>query len=248
MAPRSSAPPGTIAALTAEVMKHLSRLRGKRIVHPHGVAFAASLTPVRAEDPGVSVLEHESEAVVRLSRSAGLPEWLPDPCGLALRIPDAYGARRHQDLLMISSSIRPVARHAILPARGFFDRPYSSLLPYRLRGELVVVAARPAGQGPGPKLAELADRDSAGVAFELGIATLAGPWRPLARLTVQERIADEDAERLDFDPTNTGGGLELAGALNRLRGPGYRASQRGRGLSGSKSAGRERRSPQLVQR
>jgi hypothetical protein len=36
-----------------------------------------------------------------LSRALGLPEWLPDPCGLAIRAPDAYGPGRHQDLLML---------------------------------------------------------------------------------------------------------------------------------------------------
>lgn len=38
----------------------------------------------------------------------------------------------------------------------------------------------------------------------------------------------EQTELLNLGSTNTGGGLELAGLLNRLCGPAYRGSQEGR--------------------
>jgi hypothetical protein len=204
-----------------------SRLRRKRAFHPFGAGFAGRLTPL-GERIGAGALDAEAGALVRLSRSAGLPEWLPDPCGLAFRVPDAYGSGRHQDLLLVSSGSAPGARHALMPSRGFGDRPYSTLLPYRLRGRTVVLGARALAPGPGPKLAELRERASAGLEFELLIATPRGEWRPLARLVLGERLPPEQTERLDLDPTNTGGGLELTGLLNRLRGPAYRASQEGR--------------------
>ncbi|HYP55436.1 MAG TPA: hypothetical protein VEQ41_03945 [Solirubrobacterales bacterium] len=217
----------------ARLFKGLSRLRGKRIFHPKGVGFAAALTPLPGSRTGAAALDTPSEPVVRLSRSLGLPEPLPDPCGLALRIPDAYGAGHHQDFLLVSSARPPLARHAILPSRGFLDRPYSSLLPYRLGGELILVGARDVvGDGRGPLLADLRERAVAGLEFELCVASLGGPWRPVARLTLGERRPAEETERLGFDPTNTGGGLELAWWLNRLRGPSYRASQEGRASSG----------------
>ena len=174
------------------------------------------------------MLEREAEVQVRLSRALGLPEWLPDPCGLALRVPDAYGEGEHQDLLLVTSTLPPGGRHALMPSRGFCDLPYSTVLPYRVRGKTVLIGARALSPRPGPKLADLRSRQVGGLEFELSVAGLAGGWRPVARLELGERLPPEQTERLDFDPTNAGGGLELVGWLNKLRGPTYSASQEGR--------------------
>jgi hypothetical protein len=212
------------------LFKELSRLRRKRVFHPFGVGFSARLTPIgEAEgEPQVPAFARVSQPLVRLSRSFGLPEWLPDPCGLAFRIPDAHGPGRHQDLLLVSSAAAPGGRHSLLPSRGFCDRHYSTVLPYRLYGQTVMLGARALAPAPGPKLGELRAREVGGLEFELLLADLEGPWRPTARLSLDQRLPPEQTERLDLDPTNTGGGLELAGLLNRLRGPSYRASQEGR--------------------
>lgn len=209
------------------LFKELSRLRRKRAFHPFGAGFLGRYRPL-GEDLGAPVLERESEPLVRLSRSAGLPELLPDPCGLAFRFPDAYGPGAHQDLLLVSSGAARGARHTLLPSRGFCDRPYSSVLPYRLRGETVMLGARALHPAPGPKLAELRERELGGLEFEVLLAGVKDEWRPVGRLLLGERLPPEETERLGLDPTNTGGGLELAGLLNRLRGPAYRASQEGR--------------------
>lgn len=209
------------------LFKELSRLRRKRIFHPQGVGFVAEYRPA-VENVGAAVLERESKPLVRLSRSVGLPEIFPDPCGLAFRFPDAYGPGKHQDVLLVSSGAAPGARHTLLPSRGFGDRPYSSLLPYRLRGETVMLGARALAPGPGPKLADLRERRLGALEFELLLAGVKGAWQPLGRLVLGERAPAEQTELLNLDPTNTGGGLELAGLLNRLRGPAYRGSQEGR--------------------
>jgi hypothetical protein len=231
------------ASVSAGGFGALSRLRRKRIFHPHGVGFAALLRPLPAgAETGAAVLEEESEVVVRLSRALGLPEWLPDPCGLAVRVPDAYGSGRHQDVLMVSSGCGRVGRHALLPARDFLARPYSTLLPYSLGEETVLIGARGiTGAGPGPKLGELRRRDRAGLDFELLLAGVGGGWRPVATLSLRQRLPAERTERLGFDPTNTGGGLELAGPINRFRGPSYRGSQAGRDAAyagGARASGR----------
>jgi hypothetical protein len=209
------------------LFKGLSRLRRKRIFHPFGVGFAAEYRPL-AGDVGALALERQSEPLVRLSRSIGLPESLPDPCGLAFRFPDAYGPGAHQDVLLVSSGAVPGARHTLLPSRGFCDRPYSSVLPYRLRGETVMLGARALHPAPGPKLASLRERERGDLEFELLLATVKGEWRAVGRLALGARLPAEQTERLGLDPTNTGGGLELAGWLNDLRGPTYAGSQEGR--------------------
>jgi hypothetical protein len=185
-------------------------------------------------EPEAAAFATPSEPLVRLSRSLGLPEWLPDPCGLGLRIPDTHGPGRHQDLLLVSSAAARGGRHSLLPSRGFCDRPYSAVLPYRLNGRTVMLGARALASPPGPKLEELRAREVGELEFEILLADLEGPWRPIARLTLGERLSPKQTELLALDPTNTGGGLELAGLLNRLRGPTYRASQEGRGEAYSK--------------
>ena len=215
------------ATAAAELFRALSRWRGRRAFHPYGVGFAGELE--RLDGGAVLPAEIDGEAIVRLSRSLGAPVWLPDPCGLALRVPDAYGRGRHQDLLLASSGQAPLARHLLLPSRGFRDRPYSSILPYRFAGEMFVVLALPSrGGGAGPRLAELRECDRGELEFELAVASFRGAPRPVARLRLGSRLPAVSTERLGFDPSNSGGGLEPAGWLNRLRGPSYGASQGGR--------------------
>ncbi|HWM54853.1 MAG TPA: hypothetical protein VNO20_05650 [Solirubrobacterales bacterium] len=226
-----------VAGAAARALEGLSRLRGKRVFHPYGVGFNARLEPCGEPAFDAPMLNQETETIVRLSRALGLPEWAPDPCGLGLRIPDAYGQGRHQDILMVSSATAVLARHAPLPARGFSDRPYSTLLPYELKGQLIVIGARESTRsGRGPKLAELREHEL-DLEFDLGVATLRGGWKPVARLSLQGRLPRATTERLDLDPTNTGGGLRLAGWINRLRGPSYRGSQAGRAAARAKSHG-----------
>lgn len=209
----------------------LSRIRGTRIFHPKGVGFEAVLTP--GSDPGgVPLALFEGgprEAVVRLSRSVGLPEWCPDPCGLGIRILDAYGDGRHQDFLLVSSGEAPVRRHLLLPSRGFLNHPYSSLLPYRADGRQILIGARATSSDlPNLTLSELARREEAGIGFELRIAQLRGDWQQAASLGLGARLPDEEIEDLRLNPANTGPDLELAWALNRLRDAAYRGSQEGR--------------------
>jgi hypothetical protein len=216
------------------LFKELSRLRRKRVFHPFGVGFAARYSPL-GEPVGAPALDVESEPLVRLSRAVGLPEWLPDPCGLAFRIADAYGPGRHQDLLLVSSGAAPGARHTLLPSRGFCDRPYSVVLPYRLRGQTVMLGAQAVAAAPGPKLVDLREREVGGLEFEILLASLNGEWRVIGRLVLGQRLPPQQTEWLRLDPTNSGGGLEPAGLLNRLRGPTYRASQEGRAQASERS-------------
>jgi len=206
----------------------LSQLRGKRSFHPFGVGFTGRMVPAEGSAPKVPGLERDREVLVRLSRALGLPEWLPDPCGLAIRAADAHGPGRHQDFLLVSSALPPGGRHTLLPSRGFHDLPYSTVLPYRLRGRTVLIGARALGPRPGPKLEDLSRADPIAMAFELQIAGVTGDWQTFGRLTLERRLPPGQTERLGFDPTNTGGDLELVGLLNKARGPAYEASQEGR--------------------
>src|SRR3712207_7867465 len=81
--------------------------RGGRPVHPHGVVHRARLLVEGAPHaPAASSLlatQAEHAALVRFSRSFGLPRPLPDLLALSLRVVNAYGDGRHQDFLVVTS-------------------------------------------------------------------------------------------------------------------------------------------------
>ena len=202
--------------VTFELFRRLSASRGRRIFHPSGAAYAACFA---ANDQDGSVTAEiflagfEHEALVRLSRGLGLRRGLPDVFGLALRLPDAYGLGQHQDFLLASSGEGAAGRRLLRPALGARTGMYSSLLPYEVGKQRLLVGARPV-----PKATN---------AFDLLVASPRGPWRVAARLTLGRRLEDAVARELRFDPWNTGGGLIPAGVANRVRGAAYRGSRQG---------------------
>jgi hypothetical protein len=224
---------GPLGTASRGFFRALSRLRGRRIFHPHGVAFAATFEPLPATPhaPAISLLSdpERRQALVRCSRALGVPPSLPDVLGLAVRISDAYGPASPQDFLLVSSSPAPVLRHALLPGpRGFFRHSYSSLLPYAAAGERVLVGAWGTGKGPSPADLEGVRATGLGRTFELRVASLLGQWRPVARLELTEVLPDRVAEEVAFNPWHCGGGLRPTGPLMGLRDPAYRGSQEGR--------------------
>lgn len=62
--------------------------------------------------------------------------------------------------------------------------------------------------------------------YDLAVAPLMGRFRAVARLEIGEPLPD-DANAITFNPANSGGGLESAGFLNRVRSVAYPLSQRG---------------------
>jgi hypothetical protein len=190
--------------------------------------------------PGVPLLRPGAAypALLRFSRGAGLPEPLPDALGVAVKLPDAHGPGADQDLLLTSSTDRPLLRRLLFPARSFVRGAFSTALPYDLDEERVVLLLVPAptksGRSPGGvargggALAELRAAAAAGLGFELRAAGSYGPSQRLATVTVGQPLSAEQTAALRFNPWTTGPGIRPAGWLNLLRDAAYRASQRGR--------------------
>lgn len=219
-------------------------LRRAKAVHPKGAVHRAEL--VTSGDPGPAAggalfaEAREHTAVVRFSRSLGLPRPLPDLLGMAVRVLDAYGRGAHQDFLMVTSVDAPVLHHLFVPASDVQLRPYSTSLPYTAGGKRFIVGALPVPGSPRPDGSDELDRlDRAAatgrLSFDLAVAPVMGRFQPVAQLRVGARLADR-ADALRFDPFNTGGGLELAGALNRLRDYAYPMSQRAWAATGPDGA------------
>lgn len=212
----------------------LAWLRAGKAVHPHGeVHVGRVVVDGSPEAPTGSQLlstAAEHRAVVRFSRSLGLPRPLPDLLGMSLRVLDAYGEDRHQDFLLVTSVDLPVLHHLFVPATDVQQRPYSSSLPYRAGEETFLVGALPDRRSPRPRGDNELDRLNRAAAtgdlvFGLGVAPLRGRFRRIAALHVGSRLP-RSADALRFSPFNRGGGLEPVGSINRLRDYAYPLSQR----------------------
>ena len=177
------------------------------------MGYEADLS-VPGGDHGVPLFDvpGEHRAIVRLSRSVGLPKPLPDILGVALRILDAHGPRRHQAFLLVTSVDLPILHHLILPGPlGPYGQSYSCVLPYRLGDRLRLVGALPRRPD-----------------FDLAVAPLGGRWQPVGRIRLGERLSHEAQFQLRFNPWHCGGGIRPAGPFQGIRDPAYRGSQEAR--------------------
>ena len=216
------------ARRTVEVVfTGLARGLQARAFHPRGLSFTASLHAEPTADRLPFLVARRQPALVRLSRAVGLPSRLPDLHGLAFRVPDVYGPGRHQDVLLTSAGERPVLRRVLIPTGGFQRPRYSSVLTYHHHSRPLLLGARYAGSRRRLGLAALQAAASAGeLVFELAVAGGRGPWRPVARLVLEQALPARASEQLRFHPWNTAAALRPAGFVNRLRAPAYEASQR----------------------
>ena len=212
----------------------ISALRGARSLHPDGVVFEATFSVASANrhvrDAPLFAQPGSHPAVVRLSRSVGLPQPLPDIHGLTVRLVDAHGPGRHQDFPLATSGNGALLHHLLLPTPGFFSLSYSSVLLYRIGPDVRLVGATASG----PRPAEGSDFDqllrgvrAGDTRFELAVAPLLGRWKPVGRLTLGEQIPEAEGERIRFNPWNTGGGIRPMGPFMGLRAGAYRGSQAG---------------------
>ena len=187
--------------------------RARKPLHPHGsVSHGRLVRHGGGESTGVAWLDRggEDDVLVRRSRALGLPRWLPDIHGLALRVPAPDGAVG--DLLLASTGLGAVSRFVLTWSRSSERRPMTTLLPYRTPRGPLLIGAEPRGAG----------------SYDLVLAGPVGPWRPFGRLTVTDRTADD--EPISFDPSlNTVPGLENYGWVVRLRARAYRRARASRG-------------------
>jgi hypothetical protein len=228
----AAAGPAVAAAFAA-----LAALRGKRPLHPIGVGYQGTLevsakAPTR---PGVPLFRAGSAhpALLRFSRGAGLPEPLPDALGVGIKLPGAHGPGADQDLLLTSSSDRPVLRRLLFPARSFLRGAFSTALPYEFGRERVVLLLVPVRGGGrrsadgaghrrrGGAIGELRAAAADGLRFELRTATTFGRSRPLATVTTGVPLTADQTDALRFNPWTTGPGIRPSGWLNLLREAAY---------------------------
>lgn len=204
---------GTVLAATFHAV---NRVRpAEKPLHPRGRLAPATLHRRGLGDPtGVDWLDHPGvdEAVARLSRAAGLPPWLPDIYGLAVRVPIVPD--RRADLLFATTGTGALTRFTLTPSWSPQQRTQTTLLPYRSPSGPLLLAALPRTPAR----------------FDLACASLRGPWRVFAELSLDEEalLADSDPS-VSFDPiVNVVPGLEPYEWVRRLRGGSYAEARRTR--------------------
>ncbi len=219
-----------LAALTSPLVhagttavRLLSRVRGERVIHSRGHTLSARLVVPGGAGTGAPLLDEAGtyDALLRLSRSVGLPAALPDVLGLALRVLDAHGPDAHQDLLLDSAPARPVLRRVPWPGRDFAGATYCSLLPYDVAGTHLLLGARTAAGTP---VLRAPDDAGAGLSLVLLVATPHGPWQEVATMTVTGVLPAPQGRQLRFSPGTTGGGIRPAGPFQSWRERSYPAS------------------------
>ncbi|MQY02222.1 catalase family protein [Actinomadura macrotermitis] len=222
-----------ITSIAARAAEEAARLRGARALHPAGRSYEATLrvtgTPDLPAPAGPLAEPGAHPAITRLSKGAGLPAGLPDALGIALRVPAGDAV---VDLLFTTAGTLPGARHAPVPRASFLSGAYTTLLPYRVGGEVRMLGIFPHRHRDLPVRIDALDAavTAEPAEFVLASASLTGAWRPFARLSVHTPLAADDPRATAFDPVlNDLPGLRLTGPLVTLRRRAYAASRRGRG-------------------
>ncbi len=192
--------------ILSTVIRGVAAVRpARKPLHPRGRVMRARLHR-RGADPstGVRWLDESgtNDVLVRISQAIGLPTWLPDIQGLALRFdPDGTPG----DLLFATTGHGRFTRFVLTPSRGM-QRPMTTLLPYRTPCGPLLLGAR-----------RTHDR-----LFELSCATLAGPWWPFAGLALLPDDEQEQDPEISFDPVlHQIPGLEPYDWVRRVREPSY---------------------------
>lgn len=232
------APPGGLAVEVAgrtlgEALACVAWARRGHAVHLRGAVHRARLVidDTRHATPSSRLLATptEHEALVRFSRSLGLPRPLPDLLAMSLRVLDAHRPGRHQNFLPVSPVDLPVPQHFFGAASDVQQRVHSSSLPYRCGDATFLIGALPDPSSPRPagddELNRLARAAATGeLAFGLTVAPVGGRFRRVATIPVGERLPRRSTPCAST-PSPAEGGLWPIGVLNRLRDYAYPLSQ-----------------------
>lgn len=212
--------PAALARPTAAIFGTLSRLRGRRAMHPVGVVRTARLSvPDSAALPASWRALDGAAGVVRLSKSIGTPRGFPDVLGVALRFAE-------QDLLLASALRQPGVQHLLVPTSSFDRTTFSTLLPHRVGPGIAVIQARLTHRLPPAPDALEAVATPGPLRLDLTAVGLLGKRRPLGVVDIGPVDPSDAAARVRFDPWRCGAGLTPAGPLQGLRAPAYAASRR----------------------
>jgi pimeloyl-ACP methyl ester carboxylesterase len=222
--------------------RRLAAVRGgRRAVHPIGRTFHATVSTLGGHSYGVPFVDVSGDyaALVRLSRGAGFPTFLPDVHGAAVRVRDGGGPGVDLDLLVSTALGRlPLLRHLPAPRRRVTS-PYTTMAGYGTRHGRRYLALLPDRRGVRIGADLTAVPTDGRARFLLGIAGRLGGWRVIGQLILRSPVTADIDERLAFDPLASGvAGLRTDGLLWQVRRMAYQGSRKGRGSIAGARRGR----------
>jgi hypothetical protein len=187
--------------------------RARKPLHPEGAVVTGRLhrSGGGARSTGVPWLDEpgDDDVEVRRSRAIGLPSWLPDIHGLAVRVRTAEGVG---DLLFATTGRGRVSRFVLTASRRAGARPMTTLLPYDTDTGPLLLGAEATGERT----------------YELSWARPSGDWHAFGELLLSTRPGDDLA--ISFDPIDRQlPGLRQYPTVVRLREPAYLRARRSRG-------------------
>jgi hypothetical protein len=202
-------------------------VRRPRPIHARGAVYSGEIRWLPGHRAtGIAWVDSPPDSTAsitaRASRGVGLPSWLPDVFGVALRT-EAAGVPA--DLELSSSGVGVPGRFLLVPRWSPVRATLGTLLPYRGSRGPVLICARttvPARSSAGA--GGSADAPSPWT-LRLYTARPTGRWHPFAEVTLN-RSAGQDDSALRFDavrhPLPGAGTYEWTRALRQ---PSYRLVQ-----------------------
>jgi hypothetical protein len=213
--------------------RDVARWRHGRAVHTRGVELDAELMLDPDSMLGRALdVSGSRPALVRVSRSVGLPSRWPDLLGIAVRVSSGRGDEV-LDVLFASVAGRAWAHPLLIPAGSWWGRPWSTVLPYTGDGHLVWLGLEtPAGPaGDGADVAVIAAAVGRGPVSLAVTEMLAGAARRRVGTLRWDAVRQRGAP-VSFDPVlNCVAGLRPVRLLSGLREWAYTGSRRGRGAT-----------------
>lgn len=201
-------------------------LRHGRPLHPQGVTLQVTLLCDGSGRSGVPLLDEAgvSQGTVRVSRAMGLPPWLPDIYGVALRLPQAPGVDGDPaDLLFASTGDSGLGRFTLLVHAQLADGPVTTLLPVRAPAGALVLRLVPV---PGSAVREVGPALRVPERLSLSYAVGTGPWVTVGEVAVGAKVEGEDDPRRHDPVLHQLPGTLQYPVVRFLREPAYAAARR----------------------
>lgn len=225
-----------VGALLSPLAAAGARARDSRLFHPVGVIYRARAEPaVVGAFTGIAQ-RLSGPALLRFSGAWWKRREWPDVLGIAIRFrrtaslsPD----REPGDFDLLLATIRKPWTTLLAPLstrqHDFLANDFYAVSPFRVAGLgraalRLVPEARPK-EGEGTRWAKLQRAVEQGRASFALEGRAGRSWEPIARVTLGERVAIDDA-RLRFQPWIAGRGVVPSGFVHALRPAAYRLGQR----------------------
>ena len=210
------------------IFKLLAMFRGARALHPRGYLYSGTIIFEDKLVADIYELDKKYPAKVRLSRGVGLPGFIPDIQGMAIRIENGDSI---QDWLLAIGGQGRLTKYTLHLSRYINTYYYTSCFPYRLNGKTVLLGAKFIQKAP-VHSTKKGLRSFEDFSCDLLVAKTFGLWHKVGTLHLDRVLSAEESQAISYNPWNTVPQLRPTTWLNQVRHDSYKGSRDGRNESG----------------